>query len=437
MNEASRATVLERSVVRKTALRIVPLMVLLYVVAYVDRINIGFAALTMNHELGMDSRAFGLAAGIFFVGYFLFEVPSNVMMVKFGARRWIARILLSWGLLSAATAWVGSERSFLILRFLLGAAEAGFFPGIIYYLGDWFPARYRGRILAGFMLALPVSLALGAPLSTALLRLDGMGGWRGWQWMFVAEGVPSVLLSAVAFALLKDTPRDAHWLSVDERDWLIAELERERATIASEPGHPLRIAFTHPVVLLLAFVYFCATSANLGLSFFLPQMMRQQGYSIAAAGWITSVVYVAGSVGMIGFGALADRLSGSRGCLAATLLIAAVGLACAAALQGSVYAIVALSVGAIGILGVKAPFWTIPPTFLRGSAAAAAIASINSIGNLGGFAGPLLLGWVRSATHDYRGGLYVLAGALVVCVGLVGMLGRWGGERHAAAAPTH
>jgi ACS family tartrate transporter-like MFS transporter len=404
----------ERSAIRKTAVRIVPIVVLLYIVSYVDRINIGFAALTMNGDLGIASNVFGLAAGIFFIGYFLFELPSNLLMVRFGARRWIARILLTWGLLSCATAFVAGEKSFLVLRFLLGAAEAGFFPGIIFYLNDWFPARYRGRILAAFMFALPLSLAVGAPLSTALLGLDGVFSLRGWQWMFLIEGLPPVLLTVVALKLLKNSPDEAHWLSPDERRWLAAELARERAAIHMPNVSPLRIALVSPIVLVLAFVYFCATSANLGLSFFLPQMIREQGYSIVESGWITSLTYVAGAVGMIGFGYLSDRLRGHYGCLVAPLLIAVAGLVGTAWLDDSVWGIVAMSVAAIGILGFKSPFWGVPSGFLSGPAAAAAIASINSIGNLGGFAGPFLLGAVRQTSGDYRVGLYVLAVGLLV-----------------------
>ncbi|WP_322067287.1 MFS transporter, partial [Burkholderia ubonensis] len=387
----------------------IPLLMALYVVSYIDRINVGFAALTMNHDIGLTAYTFGLGAGIFFFGYCLFEVPSNLLLARFGARRWIARILLTWGLLSCAMALVQGTTSFLVLRFLLGIAEAGFFPGVILYLTYWFPARYRGRIIATFSLAIPISIAVGAPLSTLILQCDGLLGIKGWQWLFLIEGLPAVLGTFAVLRLLTDRPEQARWLETHEKAWLMQALAQDTSAAAGHNVSALRQAFTNPAVLTLALVYFCAVGANLGLSFFLPQIIKAQGYSTMHVGLMTSIPYVAGCIGMLAIGHLSDRFNERRWFLALTMVLASSGLAVAGLLGTSVWSIAALSVAAIGILGCKGPFWPLPSMYLRGQAVAGGIAFINAIGNLGGFAGPYLVGTFKSATNSYASGLYALA----------------------------
>ncbi|WP_066739179.1 MFS transporter [Cupriavidus sp. D384] len=399
----------EQVVMRKIFWRVIPLLMILYVVSYIDRINVGFAALTMNKDIGLTAYMFGWGAGIFFFGYCLFEVPSNLLMLRFGARRWIARILLSWGILSCAMALVQGPTSFLALRFLLGVAEAGFFPGVILYLTYWFPARYRARIVAIFSLAIPVSIAIGAPLSTLILELDGVLGIKGWQWLFVIEGLPAVIGTFAVLRLLTDRPDQASWLTPEERAWLDSELAKDAGASSAHNVSALRQAFANPAILVLASVYFCAIAANLGLSFFLPQIIKAQGYSTMQVGLITSIPYIAGCGGMLLIGYLSDRFNERRWFLALTMILASGGLALAGSLGASPWSIVALSVAAIGILGCKGPFWSLPATYLSGSAMAGGIAFINAIGNLGGFAGPYLVGSFKGESSSYASGLFALA----------------------------
>lgn len=399
----------ERVVMRKIFWRLIPLLMILYIISYIDRINVGFAALTMNADIGLSAYAYGLGAGIFFLGYCLFEVPSNLFLMRFGARRWIARILFTWGLLSCAMAWVQGPTSFLVIRFLLGVAEAGFFPGVVLYLTFWFPARYRARIIATFSLAIPLAIAVGAPLSTSLLQLDGVLGFKGWQWLFVIEGLPAVLGTFFVLKLLTDRPDQARWLTQDEQAWLTQELAKDTESSSHEPVHALRKAFTNPALLTLALIYFCAISANLGLSFFLPQIIKAQGYETWQVGLITAVPYIAGCVGMVVIGQLSDRFAERRGFLALTMFLASGGLALAGYLGPSVWSIAALSIAAIGILGCKGPFWAIPPMYLSGTAMAGGIAFINAIGNLGGFVGPYIMGSLKHTSDSFASGLYALA----------------------------
>jgi ACS family tartrate transporter-like MFS transporter len=311
--------------------------------------------------------------------------------------------------------------SFIVLRFLLGIAEAGFFPGVILYLTYWFPVRYRARIVSAFMLSIPVSMAVGAPLSTLILEINGALGLKGWQWLFIIEGLPALLGAFFALGLLTDSPDRARWLTDQEREWL----KRELAADDAAPGSSGKIsglgkALLNPTVILLAFIYFCATGANLGLSFFLPQIIKQQGYSTVTVGLITSIPYIAGCLGMLVIGNLSDRFNERRWFLAGTMALAAAGLVTASVLGASVWSIVALSVAAIGIFGCKGPFWTLPASYLRGPAVAGGIAFINSIGNLGGFAGPYLVGLFKTSSDSYANGLIALAGfcvaALVVTI---------------------
>ncbi len=402
--------VIEQKIMRKLFLRLVPLLTLLYIASYLDRVNVSFAALTMNKQIGLSAYAYGLGAGIFFIGYCVFEIPSNLMLVRVGARRWIARILFTWGLCACAMAWVQGPKSFLTMRFTLGVAEAGFFPGVILYLTYWFPARYRARIISRFMLSIPISLAVGAPVSTWLLQLDGTLGLHGWQWLYILEGLPAALLPIAVLTLLPDNPSKASWLSESEKNWLQRELEQDHEKVAlTKPTGTIAKVFTNPVILALGFIYFADTGANLGLSMFLPQIIKAQGFSTMQTGFISSIPYITGCAGMLGIGYLSDRFKERKWHVIGCLLMMAVGLGTAGFLGNNVGAIVAISFATIGIMGAKGPFWPIPSAYLTGAGAAAGIAFINSLGNLGGFAGPYMVGVAKRMTNSFSGGLYALA----------------------------
>jgi ACS family tartrate transporter-like MFS transporter len=401
---------LEQTTMRKVYLRLLPFAILTYFLCYLDRINVGFAALTMNKELGLTASTFGLAAGAFFWGYFLFEVPSNIILEKVGARLWIARIMITWGLLSGATAFCTGTYSFLTVRFLLGLAEAGFYPGIVLFLTYWFPDRHRGRIMAGFTLALPGAVALGAPISTALLGLDGIWGLAGWKWMFLAEAVPSVLIGILVLFYVTDRPAQARWLDDAERAWLAAAMDGERKEIEAHRKVSLLRSFWDPKVLLLSLNYFGIVTASLGMLIFLPQIVKQLGFTTMQIGWASMIPYLCGCASMIIWGWISDRTGERRWNLVGACLLAAVGLIVAGMTVGTYWALLGISIAAAGLYGTKGMFWSMPPMFLTGVAAATGIAWINSIGNLGGFFGPSIVGWVRDETGSFAGGLYALAG---------------------------
>jgi MFS transporter, ACS family, tartrate transporter len=411
------------------AWRLLPLLLLAYLAAYIDRINIGFAAVALRHDLGLSNTVFGFGAGLFFIGYFLFEVPSNLLLAKVGARRWIARIMVSWGLLSAAMIFVQGPYSFYLLRFLLGLAEAGFFPGVIYYLVCWFPAAYRARMMAWFTAGIPLSTVIGAPISSEILKMSGIGGLPGWQWMFLLEGLPAVGIGLLVFFLLPDRPRDASWLSPERKQWL-------ETTLAAEPGHFVTAhvsstlkSFYDVRVMVLCLVYFANISANLSLAFFLPQIIATMGTTLTQTGWLTAIPSFVGFLGLIGIGWLSDHFANHRALLLTSLSITALGFF-AAALFGaggaSAIGIAALAFASIGIHGLKAPFWSVAPLALAGPAAAGGIAWINSVGNLGGFFGPSILGWLTDAFGTYKAGIYALAAVQVV----VALLAAWVLRRH-------
>jgi MFS transporter, ACS family, tartrate transporter len=404
----------DQATMRKVYWRLLPLAILTYFLCYLDRINVGFAALTMNKDLGLDAATYGMAAGAFFWGYFLFEVPSNIILEKVGARVWIARIMISWGILSGATAFAVGPWSFLILRFLLGLAEAGLFPGMILFFTYWFPDEHRGRIFAGFTVALPLAVAAGAPLSTALLGLNGLGGLAGWKWMFVAEAAPTILVGIVFLFFVTDRPAQAHWLGDQERTWLIATLEQERRLIEASRKVSLWQSFWHPKVLILTLNYFGIVTASLGLLLFLPQMVKQLGFTNMQVGWVTMIPYICGAISMLVWGWISDRMGERRWNLFWACVVAAIGLVIAGKTIGTAWAVVGMSIATIGLYGSKGPFWTFPSMILTGTAAASGIAWINSIGNLGGFFGPTAVGWVKTMTGSFASGLYLLAGMALI-----------------------
>jgi MFS transporter, ACS family, tartrate transporter len=415
-------TDLERTTIRAISWRLIPFLVLAYFLAYLDRVNLGFAALTMNAELKFSPLVFSWGAGIFFIGYFLFEVPSNIALEKFGASRWIARIMVTWGIISALMATVTGPWSFYGLRFLLGVAEAGFFPGIILYLTYWYPAEYRARFLAAFAVAVPVSTVIGAPMSGSLLGLDGALGLKGWQWLFVIEGVPSVVLGLVSWFYLTDRPEQANWLSVEQKAWLSSKLDGELAAKQAVYRHTLWQALGSAKVLTLSAVYFGFVGALYGMQFWLPQIVKAFGFSNAQTGFVTAVPYLFGAVAMVLWARHSDASRERVWHVGLPLLLTAVGLGVSGFSENPTIMMIALIAAAIGTFCTFAVFWTLPTAWLSGTAAAGGIALINSIGNLAGFGGPYLVGWIKDTTGSTTIGLLVLAvmPLLAACLALLG-----------------
>ena len=405
---------IEQRTIAKVSRRIVPFLMLCYFVAYLDRVNVGFAALTMNKALGISATAFGFGAGIFFFSYFLFEVPSNLALERFGARKWIARIMLSWGILSGMMAVVSGETGFYVVRVLLGIAEAGFFPGIIFYLTLWFPGVYRARIVGWFMAAIPLSSVLGAPVSGWILSLDGAGGLAGWQWLFILEAAPAVILSVVVWFYLTDRPADAKWLEPDERAWLDRRLAAEIKQKEDVHGLSVVQALLNPRVLALSLVYFGAVAANYGTGFWLPQIVKGFGLSNLQTGFVSAAPYVVGTIGMIWWGRRSDAKMERKGHAAVAFAIAAIGIAGSTLVEAPMLKMIALSFGAFGVFAVLPVFWTFPTAFLSGAAAAAGIAAINSIGNLAGFFGPFIMGWLKDLTGSFSAGLWAIGGCALM-----------------------
>ncbi len=400
---------LQRRTILKISWRLLPLIVVSYFIAYVDRTNIAFAALTMNKDLGISAYLYGWGAGIFFLGYALFEVPSNMVLAKVGARRWIARIMFTWGLISGAMAFATGPASFLVLRFLLGVAEAGFFPGIIFYLSTWFPAAYRARVISTLFLAVPISNAAASLVSGAILEMDGVLGLKGWQWVFILEALPALLLAFVVWRHMIDRPADAKWLSADERAWLESELLAERTQVESFGHMSLWRALTDKRVLVLSMIYMTSVTASYGIVFFLPQIVKGLGHSNLMTGALTAIPYSVGILGLLWWGYSSDRRNERRWHLIVAMSVAGVGLVGAAWLRDSYGAIIALCVATVGLYGSRPSFWPMPTRFLTGAAAAAGIALINSIGNLGGYIGPFIVGWIKDSTKSFEMGLYFLA----------------------------
>src|SRR5688572_2920320 len=414
----------ERRVFSKIAWRVMPLLIVSYILNYLDRTNISFAALTMNQAVGLTATQFGLGAGVFFLGYCLFEVPSNVVLYKVGARRWIARIMISWGLVSAAMMFVVGPNSFYALRFLLGVAEAGFFPGVAFYLSTWFPAEYRTRIVAWFMLAIPVSAVIGGPASGLLLEMDGILGLQGWQWLFLVEGLPVVLVGLVVLNVLADTPETATWLSDDEKRVVRHRLDSEKRP--KEVSH-LSSAIKDVRVLILAAIQFGFLVGSYGIGIWLPQMLRAGNISDLSIGFVTSACYAVASVGMIVWATYVDRTRSSKVThLSLSCVMAAVGFIGAIVFADTFWlSVVWVAVALTGVNGARAIFWSIPPRFLTGMAAAGGLAFINSIGVLGGFVGPSIMGFLNDQTGSYSAGLMALSGFLIMSASLAWFLKRF------------
>jgi MFS family permease len=410
------------SAAAKVRRRLVPFLFLCYIFAYLDRINVGFAALQMNAALGFSAAVYGFGAGIFFLSYTAFEIPSNIILAKVGARRWIARIMITWGLVSAAMMFVGDAPTFYALRFLLGAAEAGFFPGIIYYLTRWVPARERARTIATFMTAVVTAGIVGGPISGALLTLDGQGGLAGWQWMFLLEGLPAAAMGLVVLAVLKESPAEATWLEPDERAALQSALAAE-ASVETERAHGVREALRHPWLWVLALVYFVVPVALYAFGFFLPQILQAAFAGTPfQIGLLSAIPYLAGAVGMVVTSRHSDRTGERRWHVALGAAVAGAAFVGTALVQGLVPSLVLLSIAMLGLASMFGPFWTLATSFVHGVGAAAGIALINSVGNVGGFVGPYGIGYLRDVTGGFSVGLVaigvvvIFGGALVLAV---------------------
>jgi ACS family tartrate transporter-like MFS transporter len=407
---APTGTPVQRAV-RKAAARLLPFLCLLYFVAYLDRVNVGFAALTMRRDLGLSDSDYGFGAGIFFLGYVLFEVPSNLMLKRFGARRWIARIVITWGLVSIAMAAVNDARSFWTLRFLLGVAEAGFFPGIILYLTFWFPNSARGAVIGYFLLANPLTTVVGAPLSIALLKTH-VAGLAGWRTMFILEGIPAILLGIAVLFWLVDSPTDASWLDADESRALEAAVRREQDPSSHTS---LRAALANPQVWLFGVIYLGLNLSSYGIGFWAPQLIHTVGgFTNTQTGFITAVLYACAGVAMFVGGRHSDRTRERVWHLTAPALLGSVGFVVGSQTGGVYLALIWYTVGMAGLYAALPVFWTLPASRLTGTAAAGGIALINSIGTLGGYFGPVIMGRLNQATGGYSSGLIVVAASLAL-----------------------
>jgi ACS family tartrate transporter-like MFS transporter len=405
------ARALERQAFRKIAFRLLPILTIAFFLNFLDRNNIGYAALTMNKEIGLTATQFGYGAGIFFLGYCFFEIPSNIALYRYGARVWIARIMITWGVISTATIFVNGPSSFYFLRFLLGVAEAGFFPGVAYYLGSWFPAEYRARVLAWFLVAIPGSPVIGGPLSGLLFKLDGAAGLSGWKWLFVAEGVPSIIVGVILFWVLRDTPKEATWLSEEERRVVIAR-------IAGEPREQERKklgpALKDVRVLILSIVMLGFTIGSYAVTIWLPQIIKVSQFSNTEVGFLSAIPYFFACVGSIVWAANVDRSGKKIGNLTMACLVSTAGLVISIVSHSFIISMIGMAVALIGITSARAIFWTIPTRFLTGMAAAGGLAFINSIGTLGGFIGPSIMGWFKDRTGSFSTGLLAVSGFLLL-----------------------
>jgi D-galactonate transporter len=400
---------IETRTMAKVSRRLIPFVIVCYFVAYLDRVNLSFAALEMNKDLKFTATVYGIGAGAFFISYFLLETPSNLILLRMGARRWIARIMFTWGILSGAMAFIWNDTSFYIVRFLFGAAEAGFFPGILFYLTLYFPAAYRARMVSMYMVAIPVSAVIGAPLSTSILYMDGVLGLKGWQWVFISEAIPALILSVVTWFYMTESPAVAGWLDQDERDWLVKRQAAEVRQI--EAAHAMSIwqVIRDPKVLALGLAGYGIANEIYGLTYFLPQIVKQFGLSNMQTGLVSAIPFAVGAIGMIWYGRRSDRLLERRSHTAVTFMITAIGLTLAGLTPNPYFRLLALCVASFGAFSVLPVFWSMPTAFLSGAAAAAGVAYINSIANIAGFVGNYMMGWLRDLTGSYDSGLLAIA----------------------------
>jgi ACS family tartrate transporter-like MFS transporter len=404
-----------RRALSKVAWRFLPILTIAYVLNYLDRTSVGVAALTMNHDLGLTPYEFGWGAGLLFASYSIFEIPSNLILYRIGARRWIARIMITWGVVAAANAFVVGPASFRVVRLLLGAAEAGFFPGVTFFLAAWFPAQYRARVLAWFLVAIPVSSVLGGPLSAILLQLDGLAGLSGWQWMFIVEGLPASIVGCFILMMLSDRPEQAEWLSAAERAAMVAMLAEERRDRAR---HSFFSAIRDARVLILTGIQFGYTLGSYGIGIWLPQILKTHGLSNLAVGFVSAVPYLFASVAMLVWAAYVDRAGQKVLHLTLGFSLATIGFVVSVGWTDLVPALIGLTVALVGVTSARAIFWTVPTSFLTGRGAAGGLAFISTIGSLGGFFGPFLIGWIKNSTGSFILGLAAMAAVLAFTTAL-------------------
>jgi ACS family tartrate transporter-like MFS transporter len=413
-------TEIQRSALSKAAWRLLPLLTIAYLFNYFDRTVVGFAALTMNRDIGLSASQFGFGAGLLFITYCLFEIPSNLVLYRVGPRRWLARIMITWGLISAATAFVVGPYSFYGARLLLGAAEAGYFVGVTYYLAAWFPPQIRTRMLAWFLVGIPLSTVIGGPLAGLLLQLDGVWGLAGWKWLFIGVSLPCVVFGLIVYTVLTDRPQDAMWLSPAERDALVGMLSAERRERVQSEFWP---ALRDPRVLILAGVQFCFTLGSYGIGIWLPQIVKAYKFSNLEVSLIVAVPYLFASVAMIAWAWHIDRTGKKIGNLAIACFLGAVGLVVSVLLTGSLLiALAGLTVALVGVTSARAIFWNVPTRFLVGIGAAGGLAFINTIGVFGGFVGPSMMGWLKDWTGSFTAGLIAMAAIMLAATLLAASL---------------
>jgi ACS family tartrate transporter-like MFS transporter len=405
----------EHATMQRVTWRLLPFLLLLYIISWLDRVNVGFAKLQMNTDLGLSDTAYGFGAGIFFLAYAVCEIPSNLLLVRFGARRWIARIMITWGLISAGMMFVQGERSFYAMRLLLGAAEAGFLPGIVYYLSQWFPRARRAKAVSWFMIGIPLSIVFGGPLSGWLLGFEGHLGLHGWQWMFLAEGIPAVLLGFIVLVYLTEKPSDAQWLTADQRDWLSKAIEAEHVEAQARHRVSVGEVLRHPTVWLLAAIMFCCQTGSYGLTLWVPTIVKGlSGFSNIEVGMLSALPYIAAALGMVLIGRSSDRTGERFMHVAIPTAIGAAGFVATALFKSPIPALIALAIAAVGDYGTRGPFWALPGKFLTGGAAAAGIALINAMGAVGGFIGPSAVGYLKDVSGNFESGLFLLSGILLI-----------------------
>lgn len=408
---AEREATLCDSAVRKAYARILPVLFLSYIFSYLDRTNVGFAALTMNKALGLSAAQFGWGAGLFFVSYALCEVPSNLALHRFGARRWLGRIMITWGLLAAATAWVVGPHSFYALRLVLGAAEAGFFPGVVFYLASWFPRAYRGRVLAWFTLGVPVSAVISGPLSGALLQIDQVLGLAGWQWLFIAQGLPAALLGIWVWRKLPNTPQDSAWLDDAEKTALSAALAREQTPTMERN---FKAALLDARVWMLTLILFGILIGSVGIGMWLPQIIHRTGSTLFATGMYSTIPYIFAAIGMLAWARRMDLHGSYIGTLVTACIVGAVGFVLSTLSPSLTGAIAGVTVAMIGVNAARTALWALPSSFLSGSAAVGGIAFINAVSNFAGLVGPSMIGTIRQQTGSYRFALLAMAAVLAL-----------------------
>jgi MFS transporter, ACS family, tartrate transporter len=407
----------------KVSLRILPFVCMCFLVSYIDRTNVSFAALTMNRDLGISPTLFGWVVGAFFIGYCLSEIPSNLALQKFGARIWIARIMITWGIMTAVCSLARTPTQLMVARFLLGVAEGGFAPGIFIYLSYWFPARWRAKAVATFLLGVPLAAVIGGPLSSAILSLNGVGGMKQWQWLFLLEGIPAVLLGAVCLFTLLDSPKKADWLSDDEKRWIETELQRERAAIEAAGHLSLRQSLTDARVLVLSLTYLTGLIGLNGVYYWMPQIVKSLGLNDVTVGLVCAVPNLLGAIAMVLWARSSDRTGKRVWHVTATCQLGAAAMALSSLAHNGVLVMLGLSVALIGAFGFLATFWALPQTFLTGRAAAGGFGLILSVGNSAGFFGPYLVGWLKQTTPGYSGSLLWLSGFLLVTAILTQIFG--------------